>query len=76
VSGRIRTWAEDRRIADAVELPRYLAGVNKFDGGRLRWLLDQLDGAGHMEETLLVITSDHGQAPMAGWRMGDPRVPQ
>jgi choline-sulfatase len=75
MSSRVRTWAEDRRIADAFELPRYLAGVNKFDGGRLRWLLDRLDEAGLAEDALLVVTSDHGQAPMASWRMGDPRVP-
>jgi arylsulfatase A-like enzyme len=75
MSGRVRMWAEDRRIADLVELPRYLAGVSKFDGGRLRWLLDQLDEAVTADDTLLVITSDHGQAPMASWRMGDPRVP-
>ena len=75
MSGRVRTWAEDRRIADVVELPRYLAGVNKFDGGRLRWLLDRLGEAGLADDTLLVVTSDHGQAPMPGWRMGDPTVP-
>lgn len=75
LSGRIRTWAEDRRVADAIELPRYLAGVNKFDGGRLTWLLDRLGEAGLLEDTLLVVTSDHGQGPMPGWAMGDPSVP-
>jgi choline-sulfatase len=75
MSSRVRMWAEDRRVADALELPRYLTGVNKFDGGRLRWLLEQFDAAGLTDETLLVVTSDHGQAPMASWRMGDPSVP-
>jgi choline-sulfatase len=75
LSGRIRTWAEDRRIADVVELPRYLAGVRKFDSGRLRYLLSGLEEAGLLEDALLVVTSDHGQAPMADWRMGDPTVP-
>ena len=75
LSGRIRTWAEDRRIADLVELPRYLAGVNKFDGGRLRWLLDRLSERDLLDGALLVVTSDHGQGPMPGWTMADPRVP-
>ena len=75
LSGRLRTWAEDRRIADLVELPRYLAGVNKFDGGRMRWLLDRLGERGLLDGTLLVVTSDHGQGPMPDWTMGDPRIP-
>jgi arylsulfatase A-like enzyme len=75
-SGRIRTWAEDRAVADAIELPRYLAGVNKFDRGRLRWLLERLAAVGVLEDALLVVTSDHGQATIWGRRMGDPRIPQ
>jgi arylsulfatase A-like enzyme len=75
LSGQIRTWAEDRRIADLVEFPRYLAGVRKFDSGRLRRLLNGLEEAGLLADALLVLTSDHGQAAMAGWRMGDPTVP-
>jgi arylsulfatase A-like enzyme len=75
LSGRIRTWAEDRGIADLVELPRYLAGVNKFDQGRLRWLLDRLNGADLLRDTLLVLTSDHGQGRISARRMGDPSVP-
>jgi choline-sulfatase len=75
-SGRIRTWAEDRAVADAIELPRYLAGVNKFDRGRLHWLLEQLAAVGVLEDALLVITSDHGQATIWGRRMGDPGVAQ
>ncbi len=75
LSNRIRTFAEDRGIADVVELPRYLAGVNKCDGGRLRWLLEQLKGLDLLDGTLLVVTSDHGQGPISRSRMGDPSVP-
>jgi hypothetical protein len=75
LSSRIRTWAEDRGIADVVELPRYLAGVNKFDGGRLHWLLDRLAEIDLLNGTLLVVTSDHGQGSISGRRMGDPSVP-
>jgi arylsulfatase A-like enzyme len=75
LSGRVRMAAEDRRIADAVEFPRYLAGVSKFDGGRLRAFLDRLADLGLDDGALVVATSDHGQGPMPGWTMGDPRVP-
>jgi hypothetical protein len=75
LSNRIRTWAEDRGIADLIELPRYLAGVNKFDCGRLRWLLRGLEEIGLLHEALLVVTSDHGQGSMSGWRMGDRSIP-
>jgi arylsulfatase A-like enzyme len=75
LSNRIRTWAEDRGIADLVELPRYLAGVNKFDGGRLRWLLDRLGELELLDGALFVLTSDHGQGPISGWRTGDPSTP-
>jgi hypothetical protein len=75
LSGRIRTWAEDRGIADVVELPRYLAGVNKFDGGRLKWLLERFEEQGLLDGTLLVLTSDHGQGPMPADAMGDPGIP-
>jgi arylsulfatase A-like enzyme len=74
LSGRIRTWAEDRGVADAVELPRYLAGVNKFDGGRLKWLLERFEALGLLEDSLLVVTSDHGQGAMGPETMGDPSV--
>jgi hypothetical protein len=75
LSGRLRMVAEERRLADAIELPRYLAGVTKFDQGRLRVLLDQLDSLGLLEDALVVVTSDHGQGAMPDWTMGDPSVP-
>lgn len=75
LSSRIRAYAEDRRMADAIELPRYLAGVNKFDGGRLRYFLGRLEELGLLEGSLLVITADHGQGAIPDWKMGDPSIP-
>ena len=75
LSNRVRTWADDRGVTHAIELPRYLAGVNKFDRGRLAKLLRSFEEIGLLEGTLLVVLSDHGQGLIPGRAMGDNSVP-
>jgi len=41
----------------------YIMGVNKFDCGRLVWTLDQLQELNLLEDSLVIITSDHGEGP-------------
>jgi len=76
LSNRIRLYCEERAIADVIQFPRYLRGVNKFDGGRFSYFLDNLKGLGILEDCLLIITSDHGQAPIPQSRMANPRIRQ
>jgi choline-sulfatase len=76
LSNRIRLHCEDRAIADTVQFPRYLKGVNKFDDGRLRFFLEGLRARGWLENTLLIITSDHGQAPLPSWKRANRHIPQ
>ncbi|MBI3576958.1 sulfatase-like hydrolase/transferase [Candidatus Gottesmanbacteria bacterium] len=42
-------------------LPLYIEGVNKFDKGRLRIFLDQLNQHTNGEKTVMFLFSDHGE---------------
>ena len=75
-SSRLRVELERRHLVGAVELPRYLLGVNKFDGGRLATFLTGLERVADPSETLLILTSDHGQGVIPAHRMGDATIPQ
>jgi arylsulfatase A-like enzyme len=75
LSNRVRTWADDRGVTPSIELPRYLAGVNKFDTGRLAVLLESFEREGLLDDALLIVLSDHGQGTIPGWSMGDTRTP-
>ena len=75
LSNRIRTWADDRGTTATVELPRYLAGVNKFDTGRFATLMAAFERLGLLDEALLVVLADHGQGTIPGWAMGDTSTP-
>ncbi len=76
LSNHVRRYCEDRAIADTIQFPRYLRGVNKFDAGRLRGFLGRLRSLGMLDGVLLIITSDHGQAPLPSWRRANRRIPQ
>ena len=68
-------WADQRGVPHEVELPRYLAGVNKFDQGRLARLLVRFEEGGLLDDALLALVADHGQGRIPGPRMGDPSTP-
>lgn len=75
-SGRLRKALENRRQIAAVELPRYLAGVNKFDSGRLALFFDGLWNVLDPDDTVIMLTSDHGQGVIPSHRMVDRSIPQ
>lgn len=72
---RHATWSEDAREADQA-LQRHLLQVGFVDR-MVDQLLDRLDATGTLDDTLLVVTADHG----AGFRAGrsrrrmDPQFP-
>jgi hypothetical protein len=76
LSNHVRRYCEDHALADIVQFPRYLAGVNKFDGGRLRCFLEQLRALGMLDGALLIATADHGQAPLPSWKRANRQIPQ
>jgi arylsulfatase A-like enzyme len=39
----------------------YIRGINKFDNGRFRWFIENLKNLGLLDDTLLIILSDHGE---------------
>lgn len=41
----------------------YISGVNKFDAGRLQNIYRKLETAGLLDDSLIIITSDHGEGP-------------
>ena len=59
-----------------VELQRqvYAAAAVAFDG-QVGWIMNELRRAGTFDETMIIITSDHGRAfPLEStWRVGDDR---
>lgn len=62
LSNRIRVECEKQGIAGKIQFPRYLKGVNKFDATRFKFFMDYLYEYGLLENCLLIITADHGQA--------------
>lgn len=42
-------------------LPLFVKGVSKFDRGRFGWIKSELEKAGFMDDSLIVIFSDHGE---------------
>ena len=40
---------------------QYIKGVNKFDRGRLSWFMQRLQDLSLLDDSLVVITSDHGE---------------
>lgn len=76
LSNHVRRYCEERAIADTMQFPRYLAGVNKFDGGRLQYFLGRLRSLGMLDGALLIVTSDHGQAPLPSWKRANRQIPQ
>lgn len=40
----------------------YIRGVNKFDRGRFTWIIKALRRIGILEDALVIITADHGEA--------------
>ncbi|MHC5039894.1 MAG: sulfatase-like hydrolase/transferase, partial [Planctomycetota bacterium] len=53
----------DGEIAEIFSL--YIEGVNRFDAGRFNQFTRALQAGGFLEDSLLVIFSDHGEAPCA-----------
>lgn len=75
-SNRLRRFLERRGMVTSVELPRYLAGVNKFDSGRFARLWSMIGPYFEGEDSLVVITADHGQGTIPASRMADRTIPQ
>jgi hypothetical protein len=75
-SNRLRRFLERRGMVTAVELPRYLAGVNKFDAGRFSHLWSIIGPHFDNDDSLVIITADHGQGTIAASRMADRTIPQ
>lgn len=42
-------------------IPLYMKGVSKFDKGRFHDLVDHLDEMGFLDNSLLIVTADHGE---------------
>lgn len=75
VSNRIRVFLEQAGAVDMVAFPRYLDGVTRFDGGRLKALVAGLEARGWLERGLCLFTSDHGQMPMRAHQLCWSDVP-
>ncbi|HXX53270.1 MAG TPA: sulfatase-like hydrolase/transferase [Thermodesulfovibrionales bacterium] len=45
-------------------LPLYVRGVTKFDRGRFRDFMDVLRNLGYMDDSLIIVLSDHGEGRM------------
>jgi arylsulfatase len=41
--------------------PLYVRGVSRFDGGRLKSFIGGLEGLGLLDDSLMVVVSDHGE---------------
>lgn len=41
--------------------PLYVRGVSRFDQGRFRYVMEEMDALGLLKDSLLVIVSDHGE---------------
>lgn len=67
---------QERAIADTVMFPRYLRGVNKFDGGRFRVFVERLRTLGVLDGALLIVTADHGEAALPAHKRADRGIPQ
>ncbi|MBD3180948.1 sulfatase-like hydrolase/transferase [Candidatus Poribacteria bacterium] len=76
LSNKIRIFCEERAIADVINFPRYLNGVNKFDKGRFKNFIDNLKGIGVLDDCLMIITADHGQGPIPQRKMANPDITQ
>lgn len=50
----------------------YLEGVNAFDAGRFRNIVKMLKAVPQIADTLVVLTSDHGEAPVNEGRVQGP----
>lgn len=75
-SNRLRRFLERRGTVTSVELPRYLAGVNKFDSGRFSRLWSMIGPYFDGNDSLVIITADHGQGTIPASRMADRSIPQ
>lgn len=57
-----RNFNEHRGKRDVnILFPYYVRGVSKFDKGRFRYFIDKLKEIGYLEDSLLIIFSDHGE---------------
>jgi len=54
-------WKKMERIDIELALPLFVKGVSKFDRGRFAWVISMLEKAGLMDNSLIVIFSDHGE---------------
>ncbi len=64
-------FLEERGIACEVLVPLYVKGVNRFDRGRFKRILDTLKDLGILDRSLLFVTSDHGQEEFSYARDGN-----
>lgn len=76
LSNKIRLYCEERAIADVINFPRYLRGVNRFDKARFSCFMNNLKALGILENCLLIITADHGQAHITQNKMANPAIRQ
>lgn len=60
LSNRVRRWSVENDWAAGIALPRYLAGVNRFDRLRFARFFGRLEARGLLDDTLVVVTADHG----------------
>jgi len=71
----VRKSCEERGVADAVMFPRYMRGVARFDQGRFRAFLGRLRGLDLLDEALLIVMADHGEAPLPSAKRANRRPP-
>lgn len=60
----LRQELQDRNVFLPEIIRLYGEGVSKFDRGKFPWMISHLQRLGLTENSLLIITSDHGEAPM------------
>ncbi|MEW6003505.1 MAG: sulfatase-like hydrolase/transferase [Nitrospirota bacterium] len=54
-------WDNFNRREIEYALPLFVKGVSKFDRGRFKWILSRLEEAGLMDDSIIIIFSDHGE---------------
>jgi hypothetical protein len=62
LSNRVRLWSIENGQPAGINFPRYIAGINRYDSLRFARFFGKLEAKGLLDETLVVITADHGHA--------------
>ncbi|MDP8247261.1 MAG: sulfatase-like hydrolase/transferase [Candidatus Tritonobacter lacicola] len=70
----LKGFLNGKECITEVLFPLYVRNINYFDGARLKSFIDNLGQSGLLDDSLLVITSDHGEAKIPASKVEDGTV--